>query len=126
MASSYTAPPSGRMYPFTASAGNLKYLWGGEGDTEPGTVRIFRRDTETWTRQLTRGPHPPAGLRSGGCCLSGPHLYLYGGYDGIARHGVLYELNTDTYDEVYWRTNEVHSFNLTTSKRQWDCVAVYQ
>ena len=82
-----------RASPFIASAGDLVYLWGGKGDTEPEAVFLFRRDTETWTKRRTRGPHPPTGLRSGGCCISGQHLYIYRGYDGQSYHGVLYELN---------------------------------
>ena len=137
------------------------YWWGGYGDTEPKTVFLIGR--ETWARQRTRGPHPPAELREGGCCISGQHLYIYGGWDGKSRHGTLYELNTNSwtwkilsdgsvggpgkkswcrmipykdqllvvggkYDEVPssrqagasyedGRTNEVHSYNLTTGKR---------
>ena len=94
------APPSARVYPFIASAGDLVYLWGGRGDTEPEAVFLFRRDTKTWARQHTGGPHPPAGLYDGGCCLSGQHLYIYGGWDGESRHRVLYELNTNT---LTWR-----------------------
>ena len=90
---SSSAPPSARSSPFVASAGELVYLWGGAGDTEPETVFIYRHDTETWTREVTKGPHPPAGLRSGGCTLSGQCLYLYGGYDGRSWNGDLYELN---------------------------------
>ena len=93
-------PPSARTGSFVASAGNLVYLWGGLGDTEPEAVFIFRRDTKTWARQRTRGPHPPAGLHNGGCCISGQHLYIYGGWDGKSCHGVLYELNTNWW---FWR-----------------------
>ena len=92
MASS-SAQPSARSSPFEASAGELVYLWGGHGDREPETVFIYRHDTETWTREVTKGPHPPAGLYDGGCTISGQCLYLYGGYDGGSRHGDLYQLN---------------------------------
>ena len=167
MASS-SARPSARRDQFIASAGELVYLWGGAGDTEPETVFIYRHDdTETsWTREVTEGPHPPAGLSNGGCTISGQCLYLYGGNVGPLYHGDLYELNTKnwtwrkicgdggaggpgkkygcrmisyqdqllvvggyykgmpttsrqagaSYDE-YGRTNEVHSYNLTTGKR---------
>ena len=94
------APPSARAWPFIASAGDLVYLWGGIGDTEPKTVFLFYRNTKTWARQRTRGPHPPAGLRSGGCCISGQHLYIYGGWDGNSYSGTLYELNTHSWT---WR-----------------------
>ena len=92
MASS-CAPPSARADQFIASAGELVYLWGGYGDRHPETVFIYRHDTETWTREVTKGPHPPAGLFNGGCTISGQCLYLYGGYAGGSWHGDLYELN---------------------------------
>ena len=88
-----SALPSARSAPFVASVGELVYLWGGQGDTEPETVFIYRHDTETWTREVTKGLHPPAGLNNGGSTLSGQCLYLYGGYGGASRHGDLYELN---------------------------------
>ena len=94
------APPSARARPFKASAGDLVYLWGGVGDTEPETVFLFHLDTKTWARQRTRGRHPPVGLRNGGCCISGQHLYIYGGWDGQSRYGTLYELNTNLWT---WR-----------------------
>ena len=104
---SNSASPSARVGPFTVSAGNLVYLWGGVGDTEPETVFLFRRDTETWARQRTRGPHPPAGLCNGGCCISGQKLFIYGGWDGVSRHAVLYELNTT--NSWTWRKLSDHS-----------------
>ena len=94
------ALPSARVYPFIASADKLVYLWGGRGDTEPGTVFLFQRDTKTWARQRTKGQHPPTGLHNGGCCISGQHLYIYGGWDKKSYSGVLYELNTDSWT---WR-----------------------
>ena len=157
------APPSARRNPFIASAGELVYLWGGQGDTEPETVFIYPHDTETWTREVTKGPHPSAGLYNGGCTLSGQCLYLYGGYGGRSYHCDLYELNIKSWtwrkvcdggaggpgkkegckmisyqDQLLvvggfygktpssrqagasyedGRTNEVHSYNLTTGKR---------
>ena len=94
------APQSARRNPFIASAGELVYLWGGAGDKEPETVFIYRHDTETWTREVTKGPHPPAGLSNGGCTISGQCLYLYGGLDGRSLHGDLYELNIKSWT---WR-----------------------
>ena len=88
-----SAPPSPRRYPFIASVGDLAYLWGGEGDTEPGAVFIYSEKTTTWTRKLTKGQHPPAGLRSGACCIADQHFYLYGGSIGSSRHGALFQLN---------------------------------
>ena len=158
------APLTARGNPFIASAGELVYLWGGAGDTEPETVFIYRHDTDIWSRKLTKGQHPPAGLRDGGCTISGQCLYLYGGYDG-SYHGDICELNIKNWtwrkvcdggaggpgkkagcriishrDQIlvvggYYdktpssrqtgasykcgRTNEVHSYNLTTGKRYY-------
>ena len=93
--------PSARSSPFVAPAGDLTYLWGGRGDTEPEAVFVYRHGTETWTRRLTSGPHPPAGLCNGGCAMSGHSLYLYGGYDeSECKCGDLYQLNTQTW---LWR-----------------------
>ena len=93
--------PSARDSPFVASAGDLTYLWGGSGDTEPEAVFIYHHGTEIWTRRLTSGPHPPAGQHKGGCVMSGHSLYLYGGYDeNGCRCGDLYQLNTQTW---LWR-----------------------
>ena len=87
--------PSARKYPFIASADNLTYFWGGKGDTEPEAVFIYSHDTRTWTKRLTDGPHPPAGLGGGGCAVSGHYLHLYGGYlENNRSCGDLYELDT--------------------------------
>ena len=88
-----SATPSPRSSPFIASAGDLAYLWGGVGDTEPGAVFIYSEEMEKWTRKLTKGQHPPAGLRDGACCIANQHFYLYGGYGGSSSHGALFQLN---------------------------------
>ena len=85
--------PSPRSYPFIASVGDLAYLWGGEGDTEPGAVFIYSEKTKTWTKKLTKGRHPPAGLYDGACCIADQHFYLYGGQDKLSSHGALFQLN---------------------------------
>ena len=101
MAASTDGVPSARHFPFVASVGDLTYWWGGGGDTEPEAVFIYHHDTEAWTRRLTTGPHPPAGLCSGCCAMLGHNLYLYGGYDkNKCNCGDLYELNTQTWQ---WR-----------------------
>ena len=88
-----SANPS-RNYPFIASAGDLAYLWGGHGDTEPGVVLVYSEEIETWRRKLTKGQHPPAGLCNGAqCCIADQHFYLYGGSIGVSRHGTLFQLN---------------------------------
>ena len=101
MAALANAVPSARLSPFIASAGDLTYLWGGLGDTEPEAVFIYHHDTETWERRHTSGPHPPAGLRVRSCAMSGHNFYLYGGFDkNESNCGDLYELNTQTWK---WR-----------------------
>ena len=92
--------PSPRRSSFLASAANRLYLWGGNGDAEPNTVHIFNINTETWVREFTKGPHPPAGLWNGGCSLAGLHIYFYGGYYGSSVSGSLYQLNTDGWSEL--------------------------
>ena len=97
-----SATPSPRSYPFIASAGDLAYLWGGKGDSEPGVVFICSEKTKIWARKVTISQHPPAGLRDGACCIADQHFYLYGGYDGSSRHGALFQLNT-----AYWSWKEL-------------------
>ena len=89
----YSTTPSLRHGPSIASVGDLAYLWGGYGDTEPGAVFIYSKKTKTWTRKLTKGQHPPIDLWNGACCIADQHFYLYGGYDGSSRHGALFQLN---------------------------------
>ena len=96
MASSTGLSPSPRSS-FVASIKDSLYSWGGHGDTEPNTVHIYGVNTETWMREFTKGPHPPAGLYNGGCSLAGQHIYLYGGRYGSSRSGSLYQLNTDNW-----------------------------
>ena len=106
MASSTGLLPSPRSSSFVASIKDRLYLWGGSGDTEPNTVHIYSVDTETWMREFTKGPHPPARLWNGGCSLAGQHIYLYGGYDGSSLSGSLYQLNTDN-----WSWSELSNFS---------------
>ena len=70
-------------------------MWDGQGDAEPETVYTYSINTETWMKEFTKGPHPPAGLCDGGCTLAGRCIYLYGGSYGSSYSGTLYELNTD-------------------------------
>jgi len=74
-----------------ASAGDdLVYLWGGVGDTEPeGCLYTAMLRTETWMRQLSKGPLPPSGLFNGGCTIAGQ--YFYECYSGRSYCGDLYE-----------------------------------
>ena len=92
--------PSPRSSPFVASVKGRLYLWGGNGDAVNKVVCIFNINTETWMKEFTKGPHPPAGLYDGGCSLAGQHIYLYGGYFGSSLSGSLYQLNTDNWSWI--------------------------
>ena len=88
------SPPPGALS-FVASTRDTLFLWGGSRYTEPETVYTYSINTETWMKELTKGPHPPAGLWDGGCTLAGRCIYLYGGEYSPSYSGTLYELNTD-------------------------------
>ena len=90
--------PSPRSSSFLASATDRLYLWSGNEDAEPNTVYMYSVNTETWIREFTKGPHPPAGLYNGGCSLAGQHIYLYGGICVSSRSGSLYRMNTDNWN----------------------------
>ena len=94
MAASKLSSPA-RTNSFVASTEDKLYLWGGWEDAEPNAVYIYSVNTETWMREITKGPHPCAGLFGGGCSIAGQHIYLYGGSDGSSLSGSLYKMNTD-------------------------------
>ena len=108
-------PPS-RFSSFVASIKDSLYLWGGDGDAEPTTVHIYSVNTETWMREFTKGPHPPAGLEDGGCSLAGQHIYLYGGSDGSSYSGSLYQMNTDN-----WSWSELSNCSAGGPGRKSGC-----
>ena len=54
MAAYADAVPAATLNPFIASAGDLTYLWGGQGDTEPEAVFIYHHDSETYSRRQPR------------------------------------------------------------------------
>ena len=89
--------PPPHVCSFVASTRDTLFLWGGSGDAEPETVYTYSVNTETWMREFTKGPHPPARLRDGGCTLAGQCIYLYGGSYASSYSGTLYELNTDDF-----------------------------
>ena len=105
--------PSPRSASFLASATDRLYLWSGY---EPNTVHIYSVNTETWMREFTKGPHPPAGLRNGGCFLAGQHIYLYGGNDGLSPSGSLYQFNTDN-----WSWSELSNCSAGGPGRKSGC-----
>ena len=107
---------SPRSSSFVASIKDSLYLWGGDGDAEPNTVHIYSVDTETWMREFTKGPHPPARLEDGGCSLAGQHIYLYGGCDGSLYSGSLYQLNTDN-----WSWSELSNCSAGGPGRKTGC-----
>ena len=90
------SPPPGSLS-FIASTRDTLFLWSGLGEAEPETVYTYSVNTETWMKELTKGPHPPAGLCEGGCTLAGQCIYLYGGTYASSYSGSLYELNTDDF-----------------------------
>ena len=116
MAANTENSPSPRSWSFLASAAYRLYLWGGDGDAEPNTVHIYSVNTETWMREFTKGPHPPAGLDNGGCSLAGQHIYLYGGHDGSSYSGSLYQLNTDN-----WSWSELSNCSTGEPVRKNGC-----
>ena len=105
--------PSPRSSPFVASVKGRLYLWGGHGDAENKVVCIFNINTETWMKEVTKGPHPPTGLHYGGCSLAGQHIYLYG---GSSRSGSLYQLNTDN-----WSWSELSNCSAGGPGRKSGC-----
>ena len=83
-------PPS--AWTFVAFTRDALFLWGGSKDE---TVYTYSINTETWMREFTKGPRPPAGLRDGGCTQAGQCIYLYGGDYASSYSRTLYELSTD-------------------------------
>ena len=108
--------PSARIQSFLASATDRLYLWSGYRDAEPNTVHIYSVNTESWMREFTKGPHPPAGLCNGGCSLAGQHIYFYGGYSGPSWSGSLYQMNTDN-----WSWSEISNCSAGGPGRKNGC-----
>ena len=112
--------PSPRASPFVASVKGRLYLWGGLwgrfGGAENKVVSIFNINTETWMKEFTKGPHPPAGLCDGGCSLAGQHIYLYGGRYRSSWSGILYQLNTDN-----WSWSELSNCSAGGPVRKSGC-----
>ena len=105
-----------RTNSFVASTEDKLYLWGGYTDAEPNAVHIYSVNTETWKNEITKGPHPRAGLKGGGCSIAGQHIYLYGGFDGSSRYGSLYQLNTDN-----WSWSELSNCSADEPCRKSGC-----
>ena len=116
MAAKTENSPSPRTLSFLASAADRLYLWGGDRDPQPNTVHIYSVNTETWMREFTKGPHPPAGLYYGCCSLAGQHIYLYGGSNGSSLSGSLYQLNTDN-----WSWSELSNCSAGGPGRKTGC-----
>ena len=117
MAASKLSSPA-RTNSFVASTENKLYLWGGFKNVEPSAVyiHVYSVNTETWMRDITKGPHPCAGLRGGGCSIAGQHIYLYGGYDGSSRYGSLYQMNIDN-----WSWSELSNCSAAGPGRKSGC-----
>ena len=94
-----SAEPSSRFSHFSAAVGDQLYVWG--GDTEDfskeknalaSALYSFHALIEGWEHCECSGPPPPA-LYCGGCASTGGSLFQYGGYDGSAHQGCLYQLD---------------------------------
>ena len=114
---------SPRSSSFVTSIKDGLYLWGGDRGAEPNVVCIFDINTETWMREFTNGPHPPAALEDGGCSLAGQHIYFYGGCDELcismdesSMSGSLYQLNTDN-----WSWSELSNCSAGGPGRKTGC-----
>ena len=66
----------------------------------------YSEKTEAWTWDLTKGQHPPTGLRLGACCIADQHFYLYCEYDGSSHHDTLFQLNMAS-EEDDWSWKEL-------------------
>ena len=121
MAASKLSSPA-RTNSFVASAEDKLYLWGGCEDAEPYAIYIYSVNTETWMKEITKGPHPCAGLFGGGCSIAGQHIYLYGGFDGSSWSGSLYQLNTDN-----WSWSELSNCSAAGPRRKSGCgIIIYK
>ena len=111
--------PPPRSSSFVASTEDILYLWGGHHhDAEPSAVYIYSVNTETWMREIAKGPRPPALLYGGGCSLAGQHIYLYGGRveNTFTFTGSLYHVNTNN-----WTWSELSNCSVGGPLRKSRC-----
>ena len=59
-------------------------------------VHSFDLFQESWSEDKCSGVSPP-GLYWGACASVGHHVYVYGGFDGLAGHSSLHQLDTRTW-----------------------------
>ena len=92
--------PSPRWGHVSAGVGEQLYLWGGRTKDFAKEKAVLLRRTHCWDPLLECWQHkecsgllPPA-LYEGACASIAHHIYLYGGHDGSAWHGSLYQLDT--------------------------------
>ena len=94
--------PSPRFAHVSASVGEQLYLWGGvtedfykvqEKDVLSRRIHCWDPLREYWQHKECSGRLPPA-LYYGACASTDHYLYFYGGLDGSAYHGSLYQLGT--------------------------------
>ena len=111
--------PSPRASPFTAILQGSLVLWGGGGDSEPEGIFMFDVDTESWTKDITKGPHPQAELQRGGCAVEHERFYIYGGNSGSEYHGSLFELSTGD-----WTWRELCKSSVGGPGRKVGCKAI--
>ena len=111
--------PSPRFAPFISAVDGQIYMWGGRTEDfsmlrgkKMVSIETFDCYLESWTSETTEGD-PPLWLYRGACASSGHNIYTYGGTDGQARYGSLYEFNTRTSS---WRELAPHCANSPMKK----------
>ena len=97
--STMSAEPSPRRSHFSAAVGDQLYVWGGvtkdyskKKNALASALHSFHSVLECWEHCECSGPLPPA-LYEGCCASTGDQLYMYGGRDGSAYQGCLYQLD---------------------------------
>ena len=96
--------PQGRIWHCSAIVDGKQYTYGGycgvDGLPTLTEVNIFDPTTELWQQTTTSGD-PPPGFLVASCCVIGPHLFHFGGFDGSKRYNTVHCLNTT---DLSWST----------------------
>ena len=104
------APPPSQHEPVrrwghcSAIVNGKQYTYGGlcgvGGSPTLMEVNIFDPTTELWQQTPTSGEPPPGFLRAS-CCVIGPQLFHFGGYDWSKVYNTIHCLNTT---DLSWST----------------------